>query len=119
MTASSPPLHVVVATDENFAMPTAVTLRSLLVNGDERAHITVLHDGLSLDAIDGILASLPSGSAEPRWVDVSDFDVRPTTASHPSNGCTFPTASAPLPRDSSPPRSVLRRPTAGDDPLAS
>lgn len=76
------PLHVVVATDENFAMPTAVTLRSLLTNGGGDIAVTVLHDGLSLDTIDAILSSIPQPFPAVNWFDVSDFDVQPTTASH-------------------------------------
>ena len=65
--------HVVVATDENFAMPTAVTLRSLLVHGGDGWAVTVLHNGLSIDAIDGIVAALPATDHELSWHDVSGF----------------------------------------------
>jgi lipopolysaccharide biosynthesis glycosyltransferase len=73
---------VVVATDENFAMPTAVTLRSLLLNGGANVAITVLHNGLSIDAIDGIVGALPTGDRTLSWHDVSDFVPGATTASH-------------------------------------
>ncbi len=82
MRSTSTPFHVVVATDENFAMPTAVTLRSLFTAGDTDAQVTVIHDGLSLEAVDSILTSLPPTAPPPTWFDVGDFDVRPTTASH-------------------------------------
>jgi lipopolysaccharide biosynthesis glycosyltransferase len=76
------PHHVVVATDENFAMPTAVTLRSLVQNGGGPFAISVIHDGLTTDARDRITASIDNGEGTLEWLDVSDFDVRPTTASH-------------------------------------
>lgn len=76
------PRHVVVATDENFAMPTAVTLRSLVQHGGGPFAITVFHDGLTTDARDRITASVGSGEWTLDWHDVSDFDVRATRASH-------------------------------------
>lgn len=82
MNTAQPSRHVVVATDENFAMPTAVTLRSLLLNGGEGFEITVLHNGLSIDAVDGILSALPADDAVIRWHDVSGFEHGATTASH-------------------------------------
>ena len=74
--------HVVVATDENFAMPTAVTLRSLVENGGGPFAISVLHNGLRTDVRDRITASVPGAGWTIDWHDVSHFDVRPTTASH-------------------------------------
>ena len=82
MNASRERRHVVVATDENFAMPTAVTLRSLLINGGDGFAITVMHNGLSLDAIDGIIAALPDVDHDLSWHDVSNFIHGATTASH-------------------------------------
>ena len=75
------PLPVVVATDEAFAMPTAVTLRSLVLTGGPVA-ITVIHDGLSLDSMDAIVGSLPPGEFTLDWFRVGDLGIRPTTASH-------------------------------------
>lgn len=75
--------HVVVATDENFAMPTAVTVRSLSVhNLDHPIAVTVLHNGLSASAIDGIEGAVESEQHAVRWHDVSDFDPGATRASH-------------------------------------
>lgn len=74
--------HVVVATDENFAMPTAVTLRSLVQTGGGPFAISVLHNGLTTRARDQIARSLDSDDSALTWHDLSDFDVRPTTASH-------------------------------------
>ena len=82
MSSSPDRRHVVVATDENFAMPTAVTLRSLLVHGGDGWAVTVLHNGLSIDAIDGIVAALPATDHELSWHDVSGFVHGATTPSH-------------------------------------
>lgn len=62
-------------------MPTAVTLRSLVLNGGPVV-ISVIHDGLTLDSMDAIVGSLPPGDFTLDWFEVGDFDVRPTTASH-------------------------------------
>ena len=82
MTSATSRHNVVVATDENFAMPTAVTLRSLLLTCGDGLHITVLHNGLSSRSRDHIMASLPETDRTLAWYDVSDFVHGATTQSH-------------------------------------
>ena len=62
--------HLVVATDATFALPTAVTLRSLLSQSgvDSGIEVTVLHDDVSRDVQRLVDASLPAGAPPPRWV---------------------------------------------------
>lgn len=82
MTLQASRRNVVVATDENFAMPTAVTLRSLLLTCGDGWDITVLHNGLSTRSKDNIASSLPSTDHTLDWYDVSDFVHGATTQSH-------------------------------------
>lgn len=81
--------HIVVATDEKFAMPTAVALRSLLLNGGGPFSISVLHNGISLDAVDNILASLPDGDFDIFWHDMGDFSVGASEFSHLPDAACF------------------------------
>jgi lipopolysaccharide biosynthesis glycosyltransferase len=74
--------HVVVATDERYAMPTAVTLRSLLIHGGGPFHVTVLHDSISEETRNRILRSLPASDVEVSWVDAGDLDVRASRRTH-------------------------------------
>ena len=83
MTAPSAIRHIVVATDENFAMPTSVTLRSLSMhNLHNEIMITVLHNGLTEESMRGIREAIPGVSHTVRWHDVSGFDPGATTKSH-------------------------------------
>jgi lipopolysaccharide biosynthesis glycosyltransferase len=62
--------HLVVATDAAFALPTAVTLRSLQRQpGSEQIAITILHDQVNADLRRRVDESLPAGSPPPRWVE--------------------------------------------------
>jgi lipopolysaccharide biosynthesis glycosyltransferase len=62
--------HLVVATDAGFALPTAVTLRSLYrQEGADDIVVTVLHDGIDAGLQERVEASLPAGSHALRWVD--------------------------------------------------
>jgi lipopolysaccharide biosynthesis glycosyltransferase len=81
--------HVIVATDEGFAMPTAVTLRSLVTNGGGPFAITVLHDAISEDSRHRIAASLGDHDVELAWFDISKFDVGATTGTHLSRAAYF------------------------------
>ncbi|RZV48034.1 MAG: glycosyltransferase family 8 protein [Acidimicrobiales bacterium] len=83
------PHHVIVATDENFAMPTSVALRSLLLHGGGPFAISVLHNGISLDAIDNIIASLPDRDFTISWHDMSDFSVGASAFSHLPDAACF------------------------------
>lgn len=74
--------HLVVATDEAFAMPTAVTLRSVLIHGGGPFHVTVLHDSISDGARKRLLHSLPDADVEVSWVDAGEFDVRASRPTH-------------------------------------
>jgi len=83
LTSDLQPRHVVVATDENFAMPTAVTLRSLMLhNTGGQIVVTVLHNGLSAQAVERIRAAIPGSNQDIRWYDVSSFIPAATTQSH-------------------------------------
>ncbi|MGI9644573.1 MAG: glycosyltransferase family 8 protein [Ilumatobacteraceae bacterium] len=81
--------HIVVATDEAFAMPTAVTLRSIALHGGGSATVTVLHDSVGESIRDRIARSIPDQHLTLRWVDVGDFDVRSTGTTHLSNATYF------------------------------
>lgn len=81
MTAAAP-LHVVVATDEGFAMPTAVTLRSLADRGGGPFHVTVLHDSVSAATQEAVGRSVPDEEIELSWVDVSGFHVGASRPTH-------------------------------------
>lgn len=74
--------HVVVATDESFAMPTAVALRSLARASEGPICVTVLHDSISPAAMDRISRSLPHEDVELRWSDVGHLDAGATRRSH-------------------------------------
>jgi lipopolysaccharide biosynthesis glycosyltransferase len=72
--------HVVVATDAAFALPTAVTLRSLLQSDvDSDIEVTVLHDDLAANLRSLVDESLPPGARELRWVaaDLSSLGTLP------------------------------------------
>jgi lipopolysaccharide biosynthesis glycosyltransferase len=73
--------HLVVATDARFALPTAVTLRSLLTHTgvDVGVEVTVLHDDVPRDLRRSVDASLPTGASPPRWVaaDLSSLGTLP------------------------------------------
>jgi lipopolysaccharide biosynthesis glycosyltransferase len=59
----------VVATDAQFALPTAVTLRSLWEHmAGEDLHVVVLHDDVDASLRATVDASLPPGAPTPRWV---------------------------------------------------
>lgn len=74
--------HVLVATDANFAMPTAVTLRSVGMYGLPAFDATVLHAGIS-DSLQGsIEASVSDLDVNIRWFDASKLDPGATTKSH-------------------------------------
>jgi lipopolysaccharide biosynthesis glycosyltransferase len=74
--------HIVVATDDRFAMPTAVALRSLLINGGGPFHVTVLHDSISEEVRKRILRSLPSNDVEVSWVDAGNLDIPASGRTH-------------------------------------
>jgi len=64
--------HIVVATDARFALPTAVMLRSLVAHaGFDTIDVTVLHERVSPELQTKVAASVPSGGATLRWVDVN------------------------------------------------
>ena len=59
-----------VATDAAFALPTAVTLRSLFrQEGSTDIAVTVLHDRIPGDLRERVDASLPPGAPAVRWVE--------------------------------------------------
>ena len=72
---------MVVATDASFALPTAVTLRSLLTSAgpDGDIEVTVLHDDVPIDLRRRVDASLPPEAPDVRWVaaDVSPLGTLP------------------------------------------
>src|SRR5262249_27136885 len=63
---------VVLAADDHFAMPLAVTIRSALdrLAPDSKLRIFVLDGGISDASKARVLASLPDGRFELTWVDV-------------------------------------------------
>jgi len=75
-------MHVVVATDEGFAMPAAVTLRSLVAVASEPLHITVLHDSIARDTMRRVVRSLPDGDYSIEWVDAGTFELQATRGTH-------------------------------------
>jgi len=78
MAGSSTPQHVVVATDDRFAMPTAVTLRSVGEVGAGPFVFTVLHKALSSHRRDEIAASLADlDHVRVDFVDLSSFKPDP------------------------------------------
>lgn len=68
---------VVMACDENYAMPLAVALRSLVESNERHwpIDVTVLTDGFTRQAEERVLRSLPPGAARVRWVliDLKDY----------------------------------------------
>lgn len=74
--------HVLLATDERYAMPLAVTLRSLVDAGGGPFSITVLHDAVSPTAQRRVAGTLDHAEHDLRWVDLSDSDVGDTAAFH-------------------------------------
>lgn len=74
--------HIVVATDEGFALPTAVALRSLLLSARAPYRITVIHDALSHGVKERISRSLPMEGQAVHWVDAKDFVVEASRATH-------------------------------------
>jgi lipopolysaccharide biosynthesis glycosyltransferase len=79
--------QLVVATDAAFALPTAVTLRSLyLQEGCEDIEVTVLHDGVDADLRQRVDASLPADAPPLRWVaaDISVLGELPSYHLPPS-----------------------------------
>lgn len=74
--------HALVATDEAFAMPTAVTLRSLFTVSDGPFHVTILHDSIAAAIRDRVLHSIPEGDHEIEWVDASEFQTPAIRNSH-------------------------------------
>jgi lipopolysaccharide biosynthesis glycosyltransferase len=81
--AVSDPLHLVVATDVGFAVPTAVALRSALATtGPARVQVTVLHDQVPDDVRQRIDESLPAGSLPVRWVAADLAPLGPLPSYH-------------------------------------
>ena len=74
---------VAVATDAAFALPTAVTLRSLLstAEADEFA-VSILHGGVDERTQEQIARSLPDGGRSLTWVMVDDRALRSLPAHH-------------------------------------
>jgi lipopolysaccharide biosynthesis glycosyltransferase len=68
---------ILLACDENYAMPLATTLRSLVETNERHwpLDVTVLTDGFAERTRTRVTASLPSGSAALRWssIDLSPF----------------------------------------------
>jgi lipopolysaccharide biosynthesis glycosyltransferase len=73
---------VVVATDAAFAMPTAVTLRSLISRGGGPFRITVIHDSLDAESRERILRSLPNSDHELKFVDSTPFVINRSRSNH-------------------------------------
>jgi lipopolysaccharide biosynthesis glycosyltransferase len=84
---------VVLAADENFAMPLAATVRSALDNlaADRKLRIFVLDGGLSDATKQRLERSWPSGRYQLAWVDVDPSQVRhmPITADKHLNHITY------------------------------
>ncbi|WP_282005387.1 glycosyltransferase family 8 protein [Propioniciclava sinopodophylli] len=73
--------HVVVATDENFVLPTATTLRSLTHHGVGGAlQIWVLCTGVSLESKTAIQDSV-TGPLQISWIDMDNVDLGDTSQS--------------------------------------
>jgi lipopolysaccharide biosynthesis glycosyltransferase len=67
------PYPIVLAADAPYAMPLAVTLRSIVEAEEARAPLEfyLLHDGFSEELQGKVFRSLPQGSARITWVPVS------------------------------------------------
>jgi lipopolysaccharide biosynthesis glycosyltransferase len=67
---SASTIHVVVASDDAFALPTAVTLRSLVkANPGVELGVTVLHNAMTDDARRRVETSLPAFDGTVSWKD--------------------------------------------------
>jgi lipopolysaccharide biosynthesis glycosyltransferase len=76
-------VHIVVATDDAFALPTAVTLRSLVVSDPETPYnVHVLHGGLAAATQDRIARSLPPGPSTLSWLKVDESDLESLPTAH-------------------------------------
>lgn len=67
-------LEILVATDAAFALPTAVTLRSLTTSSDLELRIHIVHDAVPAELRTRIEASLDPGDWSLSWHDMSGAD---------------------------------------------
>ncbi len=74
MTTADSGLDVLVATDEGFALPTAVTLRSIAETSDVPVRFSILHDAVSSSTRERIERSIGDGSWSTVWHDMSGLD---------------------------------------------
>ncbi|HEV2309377.1 MAG TPA: glycosyltransferase family 8 protein [Acidimicrobiia bacterium] len=74
---TDPRLRVVLATDRSYALPTAVTLRSLLLaNAPSPVDVTILHDAVDASTRALVDASAPEGaSGTVEWIDLHGHAV--------------------------------------------
>jgi lipopolysaccharide biosynthesis glycosyltransferase len=83
-------MHVAVATDDAFALPTAVTLRSLLTaDGAGIYDVAVLHGGLSIQTRQKIADSLPLDRANLSWLEVDDNALKRLPTHHLSTAAYY------------------------------
>lgn len=66
---------VVVATDDRYAMPTAVTLRSIIDATPGPVRFAVLHDALPILTQERVTKSLTPGAWNIEWIDLSRHDI--------------------------------------------
>jgi lipopolysaccharide biosynthesis glycosyltransferase len=75
--------HVAVATDDAFALPTAVTLRSLLTTAQpDEFSVLILHGGIKEGTKAQIADSLPESGSSLTWLQVDDAPLRALPTHH-------------------------------------
>lgn len=81
--------HVVVATDRNFLIPTATTLRSLSLRIDSPTTAWILSTGVDRTDRALVLASLADNNLHLEWVDMAGFDFSASPATPLGIGTMF------------------------------
>lgn len=71
--------HVVVATDRNFLLPTATTLRSLSTSGTGQVTAWVLTSGVDRNDMNRVEASVDQTNLKVKWVDMTGCDFGDTS----------------------------------------
>lgn len=73
--------HIVVATDQNFVVPTATTLRSLSLQERHPVTVWILATNVSHSSKCAVEASLAGNQVQLQWVDMQDVDLGDTSGS--------------------------------------
>lgn len=83
------PVHVVLAADNNFAMPMAVTIQSILDNSSTHTHyfIHILDGGIAKKSRLKILNSLASERCQINWIDAKQIEKKLSALALPIKSC--------------------------------